>query len=110
MSEDVAITINRDPSAFEEDSSFFLKPDKMNSTSFTRDYLKFHCFTRTSNYTAMNFEIKPHNHGINYNVSKISSFWGFFSMLILFSCVSNAKFSFISKEVFKNRKNHLNNL
>ena len=106
MSEDVAITINRDPSAFEEDSSFFLKPDKMNSTSFTRDYLKFHCFTRISNYTAMNFEIKPHNHGINYNVSKISSFWGFFSMLILFSCVSNAKFSKVLECKYIHEKRH----
>ena len=73
MSEDVAITISRDPSAFGKDNSFFLKPDEMNLTSSTRDYLKFHCFTRRSNYTAMNFEIKPHNPGIHLNVSKFSS-------------------------------------
>ena len=74
MSEEIAITIDRDPGAFGEDTSFFLKPDEMNSTIYTRDYLKFHCFTRTSNYTAMNFELKPHNPGINYNVSKIARF------------------------------------
>jgi hypothetical protein len=69
MSEDVAVTIYRDPTQFGEDHSFFMKPDKMNTTSNTKDYLKFHCFTRKSNYTAMNFEIKPHNLGIQFHVS-----------------------------------------
>lgn len=69
MSEDVAVTIFRDPQQFGEDASFFLKPHEMNSTSNTREYLKYHCFTRRSNYTAMNFEVKPHNLGIHFNVS-----------------------------------------
>ena len=71
MSEDVAVTISRDPAFFKESSSFFLKPDEMNLTSNMREYLKFHCFTRRSNYTAMNFEMKPHNPGIHFNVSEI---------------------------------------
>ena len=68
MSEDIAVTISRDPEQFGEDHSFFMKPDEMNSTSNTREYLKFHCFARRSNYTAMNFEVKPHNLGIYFNV------------------------------------------
>ena len=69
MSEDVAVTIFRDSAQFRDDDSFFMKPDEMNSTSNTREYLKYHCFTRKSNYTAMNFEVKPHNPGIHFNVS-----------------------------------------
>ena len=68
MTEDIAVTVYRDPTQFGDDTSFFLKPEKMNSTSNTRDYVKFHCFTRSSNYTAMNFEMKPHNIGIHFNV------------------------------------------
>ena len=69
MSEDIAVTISRDPEQFGEDHSFFMKPDEMNSKSNTGEYLKYHCFTRRSNYTAMNFEVKPHNLGIHFNVS-----------------------------------------
>jgi hypothetical protein len=58
MSEDVAVTIFRDPAQFGEDASFFLKPDEMNSTSNAKEYFKFHCFTRRSNFTAMNFEVR----------------------------------------------------
>jgi hypothetical protein len=69
MSEDVAVTIHRDPEQFGEDASFFLKPHERNSTSNTREYLKHHCCTRRNKYTAMNFEVKPHNLGIHFNVS-----------------------------------------
>ena len=70
MSENIALTIKRDPEKFGEDSSFFLKPNGMNTTSNTKEYLKYHCFIRKSNYTAMNFEMKPHHLGIHYNVRK----------------------------------------
>ncbi|XP_028408505.1 sperm receptor for egg jelly-like [Dendronephthya gigantea] len=68
MSEDVSVTILRDLSLFPEDSSFFMKPRAMNLTENWKEYLKFHCFTRKSNYTAMNFEIKPHHLGVHLNV------------------------------------------
>ena len=69
MSEDISVTIYRDPTLFKVgNNSFFLKPHKMNSTSSTKEYLKFHCFTRRSNYTAINFELKPENPGIHFNV------------------------------------------
>ena len=70
LTEDIAVTISRDPSQFRDvNNSFYLKPHGMNSSSKTRDYSKFHCFTRRSNYTAMNFEIKPEELGIHLNVS-----------------------------------------
>ncbi|XP_028413717.1 uncharacterized protein LOC114536572 [Dendronephthya gigantea] len=69
LTEDITVTITRDPSLImDANNSFYLKPLEMNETSKTRDYLKFHCFTRRSNYTAMNFEMKPEDVGITYNV------------------------------------------
>ena len=74
LTEDIAVTIPRDPTQFVDgNNSFYLKPHEMNSTSRTKDYMKFHCFTRRSNYTAMNFEIKPEDLGIHLNVSDLSS-------------------------------------
>ena len=70
LSEDIKSTISRDPLLFlGNSSSFYLKPHEMNSTNQTRAYSKFHCFTRRSNYTSMNFEIKPEDLGIKLNVS-----------------------------------------
>ncbi|XP_028399329.1 LOW QUALITY PROTEIN: polycystic kidney disease protein 1-like 2 [Dendronephthya gigantea] len=69
LTEDITLTITRDPSLIKDaNNSFYLKPLELNETSKTRDYLKFHCFTRRSNYTAMNFEMKPEDVGISYNV------------------------------------------
>jgi hypothetical protein len=70
LTEDIAITIPRDPFQFvDTNNSFYLKPHEMNSTSKTKEYVKFHCFTRRSNHTAMNFEMKPEDIGIHLNVS-----------------------------------------
>ena len=77
LTEDIAVTISRDPSRFHDVSgSFYMKPHKMNSTTNSKDYTKFHCFTRRSNYTAMNFEMKPEDIGLHLNVSELIRDWG----------------------------------
>ena len=72
LTEDIVIAVSRDSSQFKEfGRSFYMKPHEMNSTTNSKDYMKFHCFTRRSNYTAMNFEIEPENIGLHLNVSKL---------------------------------------
>ena len=72
LTEDIVVTVSRDPSQLNEaSSSFYMKPDEMNSTTNKKDYMKFHCFTRRSNYTGMNFEIEPEDVGLHLNVSEL---------------------------------------
>ena len=72
LTEDILVTISRDPSQFNGvGTSFYMKPDEMNSTTNKKDYIKFHCFTRRSNYTGMNFEIEPEDVGLHLNVSEL---------------------------------------
>ena len=77
LTEDIVVTISRDPSEFKDvNGSFYMKPHEMNSTTNTKDYMKFHCFTRRSNYTAMNFEMKPEDIGLHLNVSGLINYCG----------------------------------
>lgn len=68
LSKDIAITVARDSSQFPEPDAFFLKPSEINTTANTKEYLKFHCYTRASNWTSMNFELHPEQPGVHFNV------------------------------------------
>ena len=68
LSEEVAITVARDSSQFPEPDAFFLKPSETNKTANTTEYLKFHCFNRSSYWTSMNFELHPEELGVHMKV------------------------------------------
>jgi hypothetical protein len=68
FSEDALIKIARDPSQFPPTDPFYLKPNEKNFTSNTKDYFKYHCFTRSGEYTSMNFELHPEDPGIRFKV------------------------------------------
>ena len=68
LTEDIAITISRDPSQFPKIASFYMKPDKHDPNFDGKMYLKYHCFNRTSRWTAMNFEIFPEDVSLNLKV------------------------------------------
>ena len=59
LTEDIGITISRDPSQFPKIESFYMKPDKPDPNFDGKSYLKYHCFNRTTQWTAMNFEVYP---------------------------------------------------
>ncbi len=67
FSNDASITVARDSSQFPEADPFYLKPGETNTN--TKEYLKYHCFNRSSNYTSMNFEIHPEDIGIHLKVN-----------------------------------------
>lgn len=69
FSEEASMTVARDSSQFPEAHSFYMKPSETNTTANTKEYLKYHCFNRSSNYTSMNFEIHPEDIGIDLKVS-----------------------------------------
>ena len=68
LSDEIAITVARDSSQFPEPDAFYLKPSETNETAKTKEYLKFHCFTRSSNWTSMNFQLHPEELGIHFKV------------------------------------------
>ena len=68
FSEEAVINIARDSSQFPAIDSFYLKPSEENSTASTKEYLKYHCMTRSSNYTSINFEVQPEEVGIKFAV------------------------------------------
>lgn len=68
LTEDIGITISRDPSLFPEMTSFYMKPDKPDKDFDGHAYLKYHCFNRTSRWTAINFEIYPEDMSLDLNV------------------------------------------
>ena len=68
ISNEVVLTVARDPSKFPKSKSFFLKPSETNTTKKTREYLRYHCYTRTSNHTSVNFEMNPNDYGIDFKV------------------------------------------
>ena len=68
ISDEFALTIPRDSSKFPKPKSFFLKPSETNRTKRTREYLKYHCYARTSNHTSVNFEMNPNDYGIHFTV------------------------------------------
>ena len=68
LTEDIAITISRDASQFPKMNSFYMKPDKKDENFKGDLYLKYHCFNRTTRWTAMNFEIYPEDVSLNLKV------------------------------------------
>ncbi|XP_028416899.1 polycystic kidney disease protein 1-like 2 [Dendronephthya gigantea] len=68
FSEEAGITVARNASQFPKPNGFYMKPSQTNSTASTKEYLKYHCFNRSSNYTSMNFEIHPDEIGIHLKV------------------------------------------
>jgi hypothetical protein len=68
LTEEIGITISRDPSQFPKIASFYMKPDKPDLNFDGKKYLKYHCFNRTTNWTAMNFEIYPEDVSLNLTV------------------------------------------
>lgn len=67
-SEEFDITIPRDTTQFPEPNSFYLKPSHENTTAKTKEYLKYHRFERKSNFTSINFEMRPVDVGIQFRV------------------------------------------
>ena len=70
FSSEASITVGRDLNQFPEADSFYLKPSETNATANTKEYLKYHCFNRSTNYTSMNFEIHPEDTGIHFKVNQ----------------------------------------
>ncbi len=68
LTEDFSITIPRDTTQFPEPDSFFLKPSHENTTAKTKEYLKYHRFERKSDFTSINFEMRPADPGIQFHV------------------------------------------
>ena len=68
VSEDFAITIPRDPVLFPQPDAFFLKPSRENTTAKTKEYLKYHRFERKSDFTSINFDLKPVDPRIHFFV------------------------------------------
>lgn len=68
LTEDIAITISRDPSQFPKMNSFYMKPDQPDENFHGDLYLKYHCFNRTTRWTAMNFEIYPEDVSLDIKV------------------------------------------
>jgi hypothetical protein len=68
LTEDIGITISRDPSQFPKITSYYMKPDKPVPNSDGKSYLKYHCFNRTTRWTAMNFEVYPEDVSLNLKV------------------------------------------
>lgn len=68
LTEDFSITIVRDATQFPEPEAFFLKPGSENTTTKTKEYLKYHRFERKSNFTSINFEMRPEDPGIHFVV------------------------------------------
>ena len=67
-SEEFEITIPRDATLFPEPDSFYLKPSYENTTAKTKEYLKYHRFERKSNFTSINFKMRPVDVGIQFRV------------------------------------------
>ena len=118
FSEDVSLKIPRDPTQFPPAYSFYLKPNEKNSTSKTKTYLKYHCFTRTSNYTSMNFEMYPEEPGIRFKVYlkkggkpnvKDGDFMHFYELPDISNCTVNNENVFNSQfnESEENSTDHL---
>ena len=108
FSEDATIKIARDLSQFPPPNSFYLKPNEKNLSSNNKDYLKYHCFHRTSNYTSMNFELHPEEPGIHFKVYlkrggkpnvKDGDFTHFYEVPDLSNCTVN------NEDVFNSRFN-----
>ena len=68
LTEDIAITISRDPRQFPKMNSFYMKPDKPYPDDVGKSYLKYHCFNRNSRWTAMNFELHPEDVSLSLKV------------------------------------------
>ena len=68
FSDEASVIVARDVSQFREADAFYLKPSATNTTANTKEYLKYHCFNRSTNYTSMNFEIHPEDIGIHLKV------------------------------------------
>ena len=68
FTEEASIIVGRDTSQFPDDKEFYMKPSQTNTTANTKEYLKYHCFNRSSNYTSMNFELHPEDIGIHLKV------------------------------------------
>ena len=68
LTEDIGITISRDPNQFPKITSYYMKPDKPDPNSDAKSYLKYHCFNRTTRWTAMNFEVYPEDVSLNLKV------------------------------------------
>ncbi|XP_028402707.1 polycystic kidney disease protein 1-like 2 isoform X2 [Dendronephthya gigantea] len=49
-------------------NSFYMKPDKPDSDDVGKSYLKYHCFNRTSRWTAMSFELHPEDVSLSLKV------------------------------------------
>ena len=67
-SEEFEITIPRDATLFPESDSFYLKPSRDNTTAKTKEYLRYHRFERKSNFTSINFEMRPFDVGKEFRV------------------------------------------
>ncbi len=65
FSDEAFISVARDSSQFPAEESFYLKPSLENDTADTKEFLKYHCFSRSNNYTSINFELQPEDVGIN---------------------------------------------
>ena len=64
FSNEAFISVARDSSQFPAVDSFYLKPSLENETANTKEFLKYHCLSRSSNYTSINFELQPEDVGI----------------------------------------------
>ena len=67
-SEEFDITIPRDTTQFPEPHSFYLKPSQENITAKTKEYLRYHWFERKSNFTSINFDMRPVDFGKQFHV------------------------------------------
>ena len=65
FSDEAFISVARDSSQFPAEESFYLKPSLENDTADTKEFLKYHCFSRSNNNTSINFELQPEDVGIN---------------------------------------------
>ena len=70
LTEEIAITVPRDPTQFPEPTTFYMKPGEAEGTGETKNktYLKYHCFNRTNKWTSMNFELHPEDVGLRMKV------------------------------------------
>ena len=115
FSDEMFISIARDSSQFPPVESFYLKPNVDNDTAKTKEFLKYHCLSRSNNYTSINFELQPADIGIKMVVYlkkggkpdiNVGDFEHSYELPDLTSCLVNDDVVYSSQDSFVDANNH----